>query len=49
MRKHHVSRGVTSADAEKLPQLIAKGRERLDATLPFESPPERLVIPRCSP
>jgi hypothetical protein len=43
IRKHHVSRGITSADAEKLPQLIAKGRERLDATLPFESPPDRLV------
>jgi hypothetical protein len=43
MRKHHVSRAVTSADAEKLPQLIATGRESLDSTLPFESPPERLV------
>jgi GH15 family glucan-1,4-alpha-glucosidase len=27
----------------KLAGLIAKGRERLDTTLPFESPPERLV------
>jgi GH15 family glucan-1,4-alpha-glucosidase len=27
----------------KLAELIAKGRERLDTTLPFESPPERLV------
>jgi len=27
----------------KLQPLIAKGRERLDATLPFESPPERLA------
>lgn len=27
----------------KLMLLIAKGRERLNATLPFESPPERLV------
>lgn len=29
--------------AEKLSSLIAKGRERLNTTLPFESPPERLV------
>ena len=28
---------------EKLQRLIAKGRERLQKTLPFESPPERLV------
>jgi Glycosyl hydrolases family 15 len=28
---------------EKLLSLIAKGRDRLNATLPFESPPERLV------
>jgi phosphorylase kinase alpha/beta subunit len=27
----------------KLDQLIAKGRARLDATLPFEAPPERLA------
>ena len=33
-------RGSRSA---KLQPLVAKGRERLDATLPFESPPERLV------
>lgn len=29
--------------AEKLEALIAKGQERLAATLPFEAPPERLV------
>jgi len=28
---------------EKLAALAAKGRERLESTLPFESPPERLV------
>ncbi|HUN62646.1 MAG TPA: glycoside hydrolase family 15 protein [Candidatus Sulfotelmatobacter sp.] len=28
---------------EKLAALVAKGRERLESTLPFESPPERLV------
>jgi len=28
---------------ERLCDLVAKGRERLDTTLPFESPPERLV------
>jgi GH15 family glucan-1,4-alpha-glucosidase len=32
-----------AADSKKLRALIAKGRERLDATLPFESPPERMV------
>jgi len=31
------------APTKNLQLLIAKGRERLDATLPFESPPERLV------
>ena len=39
-------RGAFSAEArsvEKLHELIEKGRERLDRTLPFESPPERLV------
>jgi GH15 family glucan-1,4-alpha-glucosidase len=38
--------GEASLDAvstEKLCMLIARGRERLDATLPFESPPERMV------
>jgi GH15 family glucan-1,4-alpha-glucosidase len=34
---------ITNATIEKLQSLIAKGRERLNATLPFESPPERLV------
>jgi phosphorylase kinase alpha/beta subunit len=34
---------IATAHAEKLDHLIAKGRERLDGTLPFESPPERLV------
>lgn len=29
--------------AERLQQLIAKGRARLEATLPFESPPERMA------
>ena len=32
-----------AADVEYLRQLIVKGREHLDATLPFESPPERMV------
>ena len=31
------------APTKNLQLLIAKGRERLDATLPFEAPPERLV------
>lgn len=31
------------ARIERLRFLISKGRERLDATLPFESPPERLA------
>jgi GH15 family glucan-1,4-alpha-glucosidase len=43
MQKYHVTQSSGSADAAKLPQLIAKGRQRLDATLPFESPPERKV------
>jgi GH15 family glucan-1,4-alpha-glucosidase len=30
-------------DKKKLAEMIAKGRERLDSTLPFESPPDRLV------
>jgi GH15 family glucan-1,4-alpha-glucosidase len=50
MLKHHDSgardgqRGsafISAADAEQLRQLIAKGRERLESALPFESPPER--------
>ena len=34
---------LAELEKAKLAELIAKGRERLDATLPFESPPERLV------
>jgi GH15 family glucan-1,4-alpha-glucosidase len=34
---------IAAARLERLQHLIAKGRERLDATLPFEGPPERLV------
>jgi GH15 family glucan-1,4-alpha-glucosidase len=34
---------LAELDKQKLAELIAKGRERLDTTLPFESPPERLV------
>src|ERR1700740_2652695 len=34
---------LDEANTEKLRILIARGRERLDATLPFESPPERMV------
>jgi phosphorylase kinase alpha/beta subunit len=34
---------VRAAEREKLRQLIAKGRERLEGTLPFEAPPERLA------
>lgn len=52
MLKHQTSVGVGSKEGVvsirapetgKLQQLIAKGRERLDGTLPFESPPERMV------
>lgn len=40
----HVERVPSGKSAEeKLRSLIAKGRERLDSTLPFESPPERTV------
>jgi Glycosyl hydrolases family 15 len=31
------------ASRAQLPELIAKGRERLQKTLPFEAPPERMV------
>jgi hypothetical protein len=41
MHKHQEKQNVAKAD--KLLQLIKSGRERMDATLPFESPPERLV------
>jgi phosphorylase kinase alpha/beta subunit len=34
---------IPAAETGNLQQLIAKGRERLDGTLPFESPPERMV------
>ncbi|MGB7847104.1 MAG: glycoside hydrolase family 15 protein [Candidatus Acidiferrum sp.] len=34
---------IRATNAEKLQRLTEKGRERLDATLPFESPPERMV------
>jgi phosphorylase kinase alpha/beta subunit len=47
MRQNHDSErrdmAVTAAENKRLETLIAKGRERLDATLPFESPPERMV------
>lgn len=52
MLKYHVSggtghsaslAGASAPMAEKLQALITKGRERLQATLPFESPPERRV------
>jgi Glycosyl hydrolases family 15 len=34
---------LLSVDVKKVKELIAKGRQRLDETLPFEAPPERLV------
>ena len=34
---------INATRLERLRYLVAKGRERLDTTLPFESPPERLV------
>jgi GH15 family glucan-1,4-alpha-glucosidase len=50
MLKYHASANragkvtsIAAARLERLQQLIAKGRERLEATLPFEAPPERLV------
>jgi hypothetical protein len=43
MRKYHLSHETSSADEEQLTVLIAKGRQHLHATLPFESPPQRLV------
>jgi len=52
MRKFHegdsrdreqVPASVSAAEMDKLRQMIAMGRERLDTTLPFESPPERMV------
>lgn len=42
LRKYEILAGTGhEAVADKLFDLIAKGRERLEATLPFESPPER--------
>lgn len=51
LKYHHAARkdhnlhsvSVINAATEKLQSLIAQGRKHLDATLPFESPPERLV------
>jgi Glycosyl hydrolases family 15 len=43
MQKYFAAQSDSVPEAEKLPQLITQGRHRLDATLPFESPPERLV------
>jgi GH15 family glucan-1,4-alpha-glucosidase len=34
---------INATRLERIRYLVAKGRERLDATLPFEAPPERLV------
>jgi hypothetical protein len=46
-RRSQVGRAAATSrgpsDLDKLEKLIAKGRERLDKTLPFECPPERLV------
>jgi len=39
MRKH----AVPGTDPQELDELVAQGRERLHDTLPFESPPERMV------
>jgi GH15 family glucan-1,4-alpha-glucosidase len=36
-------KSLTEVDRQKLEDLIAKGRQRLNLTLPFESPPERLA------
>ena len=43
MHRYHLVHKVASPEAERLAQLIARGRQHLDATLPFESPPERLA------
>jgi hypothetical protein len=43
MQKYFAAQSNSAAEVEKLPQLITNGRHRLDAALPFESPPERLV------
>ena len=39
MRKHT----LPGTDPQQLDELIAHGRKRLNDTLPFESPPERMV------
>jgi hypothetical protein len=44
MRQHHAAAAcAAAADLAYLEQLTAKRHDRLDRTLPFESPPERLV------
>jgi len=42
-KKELGSKKLVELDKHKLAELIAKGRERLNTTLPFESPPERLA------
>jgi GH15 family glucan-1,4-alpha-glucosidase len=42
-RKELAAKKAAELDKQKLAELIAKGRERLETTLPFESPPERLA------
>ena len=38
-----VANSLSASDLKTLKSLIAKGRHRLETTLPFESPPERLA------
>jgi len=40
---HAIQANISAPETKKLSALIAKGRKRLDTTLPFESPPERLA------
>jgi GH15 family glucan-1,4-alpha-glucosidase len=42
-KKELGAKNLAEVDKQKLEVLIAKGRERLRVTLPFESPPERLA------
>jgi GH15 family glucan-1,4-alpha-glucosidase len=42
-KKELGAKKLAELDKKTLAELIAKGRKRLDTTLPFESPPERLV------
>ncbi len=42
-RKRSSSGTLTSPEIERMEKLIANGRARLDETLPFEAPPERLA------